>query len=165
MEEETKVIEKTQEKSDIDKKELGLKWFKFLIYFGLWAGGIYNFVTGINMLTGNIYASQNVSPEKVYKVFPNLKGVDGFCGIVICLFSIFQIVTRFSLAKYKKSGPPMLYGMYVGMMIISLIYTIAVSSITGLNVGGTVISSIISSLVFLIINAVYLGNRKHLFVN
>ena len=109
MEEETKVIEEEmkeeKESQSENKKELGMGWFKFLIYFGLWAGGIYNFVIGINMLTGNIYASQNVSPEKVYKVFPNLKGVDGFCGIVICLFSIFQIVTRFSLAKYKTVLP------------------------------------------------------------
>ena len=165
MEEETKVIEKTQEKSDIEKKELGLKWFKFLIYFALWVGAILNFCNGIRYLTGNIYLSQNLTPNKVYRTFPELKGLDGFIGVVSCCLGVFQIITRFCLAKYKKYSPAMLYGMYVIMMIINLIYGTSASSIMETNMSGEIVGEIVGSLIVLIINVVYFKNRKHLFIN
>ena len=38
-----------------------MKWHKFLIYFGLWLGGISNALTGLGLVTGGAYGSTGVS--------------------------------------------------------------------------------------------------------
>lgn len=145
--------------------ELGMKWFKFLIYFGLWAGAILNFVNGIRQITGSIYLSEGIKPDLVYKTFPSLKGVDIFFGLIFCAFAVFQIVTRFYLAGFKKSAPVLLHVVYVSVGIISLMYGIIVASIIESSIAGEMIGSLAGSVVILFINIKYFGNRKHLFVN
>ena len=52
---------------------LGMGWFKFLIYFALFAGAVLNALTAISMLTGSMYGE---SKDLVYLFYKDLKTVD-----------------------------------------------------------------------------------------
>ncbi len=142
---------------------LPMKWFKFLIYFSLFFSCLVNVVTGINYLTGNIYISQGVTANLVYAIFPSMKGFDLFNGIACFALGVFAIITRFALAKYKKSGPMFLYSLYVANAVVALIYGIGATVALGevafnpISIGGTVL--------MIVLNVVYFNKRKHLFVN
>lgn len=144
-------------------KELGMGWFKFLIYFGLWLGALLNITNGLRQVTGNIYLSEGVKPETIYALFPDLKGADGFFGVVSCILGVFCIVTRFSLAHYKKYAPAMLYILNIFVMALDLISNLVVSSITGIDSASGVLGGLIGSIIILSINVKYFKNRKHLF--
>ena len=158
--------ELTKNESETNEpKELGMKWFKFLIYFSLWAGALLNLVDGIIQITGNIYLSEGINPDLVYKKFPNLKSVDVFFGILFCIFAIFQIVVRFKLSKFSKLAPTMLHVMYILGGILSLIYGIIVVSMIGGNEFGQILGEIGGTVVITLMNIKYFNKRKHLFVN
>ncbi len=145
-----------------------MKWFKFLIYFALFAGAVINLAYGITYISGDIYEIQTngqATSEMVYSLFSGLKVVDVFYGVVMILIGGFSIFTRFLLSKYRKNGPLFLYilcGIGAGL---SLIYSIAVMSISGVNQVANGVVSVIVSAVFIIFNIKYFGKRKNLFTN
>lgn len=145
-----------------------MKWFKFLIYFALFAGAVINLAYGITYISGDIYEIQTngqATSEMVYSLFSGLKAVDVFYGVVMILIGGFSIFTRFLLSKYRKKGPLFLYilcGIGAGL---SLIYSIAVMSISGVNQVANGVVSVIVSAVFIIFNIKYFGKRKNLFTN
>ena len=140
-------------------------WFKFLIYFALWAGALLNIANGIMQITGYIYLQEGVEPEIVYRAFPDLKFFDVLFGFATCLLGIFVIVTRFSLAKFKVSGPIMLYAVHVFVIILNLLNNGIRTSITGANATGTILGSLIGGVIIIAIHVKYFNNRKHLFIN
>lgn len=131
------------------QKELGMKWFHFVIYFQL--------------LTGRIYGENT---DRVYSYFSGLKGVDTIIGICYIAIAIFALVTRFMLADFKKCGPAMYIGMQVAGLIISIAYIASVTSIVdGLTeyIASSTYGTMAVSIVMLICNIVYFKKRKHLF--
>lgn len=54
-----------------------MKWFKFLIYFALWFGGILNVLNGIRMMTGRQYGGLE---ELVYELYGSLQIADILVG-------------------------------------------------------------------------------------
>lgn len=147
---------------------LGMGWFKLLIYFGLWAGALLNFGTAISLLTGSVYGEKEVV-ELVYAVFPDLKPVDLIVGISLIALAIWGIITRFRLSGYHKNGLLCLNCTYAAGAIINLGYLLAAGSIVSFDVLGdsitSSITSVVVSIVMIIVNTVYFGKRKHLFVN
>lgn len=144
-----------------------MKWFKFLIYFGLFAGAVVNLGMAGNYMSGLIYEQQipNVTAEMVYAQFGGLKILDIIYGIILLGFAAFAIYTRFRLAKYKKDGPMCLYIMYGGSTVISILYLICASAVTGINMfTGQGLGSLILSGVMIAVNYTYFNKRKELFV-
>ena len=145
-----------------------MAWFKFIIYFQLWAGAVLNFLNGIQALNGSQYSMQGVDADLVYSVFPGLETADMFYGIMALAMAVFAIVVRFRLAGYNSDGPN-LYLAYLGAGIaISLIYGIWASSALSveditINIWPSLIGSMIGSGIMLACNAVYFGKRKDLF--
>ena len=90
---------------------------------------------------------------------------DVFYGVVMILIGGFSIFTRFLLSKYRKNGPLFLYILYGVGAGLSLIYSIAVMSISGVNQVANGVVSVIVSAVFIIFNIKYFGKRKNLFTN
>ncbi len=146
------------------QQELGMKWYKFLVFFGLWAGAILNFINGITLLTGAIYEAEGVSSELVYSTFPNLKGIDEFFGLIAIAIAIYQGYTAFSLLKFKQVAPKLLTILYCLTIAYNLLYAIFASSIIGESLLGDTIAPIITSAVMLVINYKYFKNREHLFI-
>ena len=143
---------------------LGMGWFKFLIYFALFAGAVLNVIAAITSLTGAqyTYAGQNMS-EIVYATFPGLQAVDLIYGIVIIALAVLQVLCRFRLAGFYKNGPMLLVLIYVVNFVSSIIYIIACSTmVEGIDISST-IPSLVMSVVMAVVNYVYFKKREHLF--
>lgn len=148
------------------EQEYGMKWYKFLIYFALFAGAIVNFVTGIMTLSGAIYAAGGVTADMVYEYFPGLETWTMIYGFALMGVAVFGIVTRFMLAKFKKSGPVCLYVLYIINALLGIAMLLLGSQILHENLVGTSdIASMGVSVVMLIINIVYFKKRESLFIN
>ncbi len=151
---------------------LTMKWFKFLIYFLLFAIGILNVIGGITALTGGQYTveGENVS-KAVYLLFPDLKTIDIIYGIACILLGVFQFYLRFQLAKYKAKAPSYILAMYVATAVITAIYSFAVVGIVPDEIVahseliGQGVGAIIGAGVMAFLNKIYFDKRKHLFVN
>ena len=145
-------------------------WYKFMIYFSLCAGAELNLICGIITMTGAHYGTYK---NMVYTYVKSLKTIDLIFGIVFILIAAYAIITRFQLSGLKKSGPPMLYSLYIIGMIVNIAYVVAVAAaVSKFSIKFTQVTSISSlassltvSAVFLVINIIYFGKRKDIFVN
>lgn len=146
--------------------QLGMKWFKFLIYFSLWAGAVINLISAISGLTGSTYNAAGLDPEVVYSTFRGLKTVDVLYGIVGLATAALAVYTRFRLARFRVNGPMCLYILYCLPLVSSFIYMAAAGSILGVPIfDGEYMGQIAGNVVMLIINIVYFRKRKALFIN
>lgn len=150
-----------------------MAWFKFIIYFQLFANAVvmvYNVVAGI---FGLAYGDD---AGFVYAVCPMLKAVDVIYGIICLAFVVTAILIRQRLARYKKNAPVLYLG-YVGVVMASgLIYNFAVLAALGTvsesameagssNIIGTVLGMVIGAAVYFPLNYIYFKKRKELFIN
>ena len=149
------------------KPALPMGWYKFLIYFALFAGAILNVISGVSMLTGTQYAQYGVNAQTIYRFYNGLEGLDMLMGVLFVVLAVLGIVTRFQLAGYKKSGPMLLVALYGANAVVSLIYVIGFSSIVGSDLLGfsSDFSSIAVSVAMAFANYKYFKKRGHLFVN
>ena len=141
----------------------GMKWFKFIIYFQLWAGMLFNLVTAGKYFTGAHYEGK---AEMVYRVFPALQPLDIVLGVVCLALAVYTVVVQRALAKFRAKGPMMYYLMFIVNTAVTVLSLLIASIIIGQSVfTAEVAGSIIGSLVMIFINIPYFNNRKHLFVN
>ena len=153
-----------------------MKWFKFLIYFSLFAGALASLYMAIIYYTGAVYISAEgtVIAETVYSVFPTLKTVDLIYAVYYVGMAVFMVVTRFMLSGFKKIAPRLVvliyviqafsYIAYVGMVIFAVEGSglVNVADIVDVSsIGSTVVTSIIMA----VANHVYFKKRAYLFVN
>ena len=147
-----------------------MKWYKFLIYFGLFAGAVLNFVNLVRCVNGNVYGGKEMK-EMVYAMLPFQQTVD--VVFIICLAGLIAlaIVARFALAKYKKNGPFLLNALYIATAATNLINFI-LTKISWADMpynaeldGASVAISIIVAVAMLGINHVYFQKRADLFIN
>lgn len=148
-------------------QEMPMKWFKFLIYFALFAGAVMNVINGFSLLTGTAYEG---NADAVYRVFPDLKAVDMLCGVLSLGLAAFGIFTRFQLSGYRRQGPTMLLISYVAVFIYDLVYIFGVrAAIPAYAIDmidfTPMYSNIAVSVVMVFVNYSYFKKRSHLFVN
>ena len=144
-----------------------MKWYKFLIFFALWAGAILNVLSGISQLTGMTYAAVGVTARDVYAYYgEGLHVLDIVMGVAMIGLAVFSIIVRFQLAGYKKQSPKMLLVLYGVSLVVSILYSIIAGAITHVNmVDSSTISSLVVSAVMIVVNYVYFKKRAHLFCN
>lgn len=160
---------------------LPMKWYKFLIYFALFAAPILLIINSINwfnslMLDGKVYILTVIRYPFYLKVLMVIY-------IILCLLlAAFSIYTRQMLAKFKKKAPYYLYALYLGNyapLLILLIMKIPeipfmwqqlvmqsenyIAALIGFILGIILLFGF--SLIMLWINYKYFTKRKHLFVN
>ena len=149
-------------------QEQGMKWHKFLVYFSLWAGAVFTFISGIQYMTGAQYEGKK---DLVYQVIPGMKAPDILYGLFCIAAGILAIVTAVSLLKYKAVGPKLLTLTYVVGTAGSLIYVIAAASVLSKynadlsSIYTSASTSLVVSIVMIIVNSIYYKKRAHLFVN
>lgn len=153
----------------MQQKPLGMKWFKFLIYFQLFVASLVSLLTGVFLFTGKIYTGASAEEvELLYMYFPNLKTFNLCMGVVYVVLCILYLVTRFMLSGYRKAGPAMLIAMYVGSLLISVLLVLITLQLVGgvvYEINITTITSVITSIVMIVCNIIYFKKRKHLFIN
>ena len=144
-----------------------MKWFKFLIYFGLFAGAVMSALNGYLLLTGGHYQGQ---AELVYRYFGDLKTLDLFIGLASLVSAGVLVYARFQLSGFRKNGPVALMITYGLSAAVNLIYVIGANSILSDAAGvsldmSSTIASVITSVAMIFVNKAYFDKRSHLFVN
>ena len=158
----------TQPRAGGDPKYGGLpmKWHKFLVYFGLWAGAVINCISGISTMAGGQYGD---SRDRVYAVFTGLSAIDILYGAFLIAMAVLGVITALRLLKLKAGAPKLLYILYGVGVVTSIVYMLLASAVTHLPIGDFFSSSTVSSLVtgiaFFAINVRYYQKRESLFVN
>ena len=144
-----------------------MKWYKFLIFFALYATAILNIIGGVSQLTGTVYSVTGISASDVYAYYgQGLHILDIVMGILMIGIAVFAIFVRFQLAGYKKQGPKTLLVLYVINLVVSLGYSLAVGAITSVNVmDSSSVGGLVISAVMIIVNYFYFKKRAHLFCN
>lgn len=145
-----------------------MNWYKFLIYFSLFAGAVINLIAGILSFVGGEYMILGLDPEEVYSTYDGLKILDIGYGIVYLAFIPFALYVRSALAGFKKEAPNMFYIYDIAGSVISASYTLFSSIVMNGDVSETIgqlIGSIAGSVLFIALNVIYFNKRKQLFVN
>ena len=145
---------------------MGMAWYKFLIYFALFAGAILNLISGISMLNG----TYTENAELVYGFFDGWEALDQLTGALMIGAAVLGFVTRFRLSGYCKNGPTLLKLTYVAAAAINLVYVIGINSILSSAMLSQLdftsfYTSIAVSIAMVAANHVYFDKRSHLFVN
>ena len=153
---------------------VGMGWFKFLIYFWLFAFGIAYILFGIAMLAGNghyesVYGvAVNVSSLYYYS-FPSLKIVDIIYGIFLILVGGDAIFARMQLAAYRAYGIKHLKNTLTTAIAVNVIYMVVAAIIFGGMTEylsaffATPVSMVIVVVIILAINSSYFRKRAYMF--
>lgn len=139
----------------------GMAWFKFIIYFQLFAFAIFNVLYAIRCLSGTLLYG------KVYAAYPAMSILDKLMGIVSLGLAVFGIIVRMRLAKYRQNGPSSYLGLLVANFVTSLLYEIATNVIlypAGFSDLGQTLISAAGPLILIFINAAYFKKRMYLFI-
>lgn len=161
---------------------LTMKWFKFLIYFALWASAVLNAINAYAFFSDYRYTDKGTSFQKLYySLFDGLQALDIVVGILCLVAIVIAIVTRFRLASFRKDGPKWLSMVYALNILISLVYVIGViivvenAAAPGANTEKLLwgedsvfqlegyVGTMISGVLMIGLNGVYFKKRKHLF--
>lgn len=150
--------------------ELGMKWFKFVIYFQLFLSALVNIINGFRISTGLHYGVTSRQLDYIYNHFDGLKMLDVCIGICIVVLGVLALITRFMLSGYKKCGPSMYIGLLIANIVIGFIYIAAfyfiVSSVSpDVSISGDTFITLETNMTLLVLNIIYFKKRKHLFVN
>ena len=152
--------------------QMPMKWFKFLIYFGLFFGAFINAVTGVMSIFGFTYSILGYEPAFIYSLVDNLQMIDSVYGVTMLALAAMRIITRFQLAKFKRYAPKMFMIVIAVETVFTFIYSIAYNTVLqsadflsdAMDLGADA-GLIFGTVILLIGTGVYFNKRKHLFVN
>lgn len=151
-------------------QELPMNWYKFVIWFQLFANALLNAISSVTAVTGAQYAG---AAEQVYTFVPMLKPVDLIYGSLLLGCAIFALVVRGRLKKFCKDGPVLYYVLFIIQMVLTVVYLVATSAVISGSIlansyepnYASTISSLLSTVVMLVCNVIYFNKRKALFIN
>ena len=103
--------------------EKPMKWYKFVIYFQLFAAAVFNVGAGIIFFTGSHYGLDSFELKLFYGVLSNLKTLDICMGIVSIFLAVFANAVVFPVQlKYGSStGRLVLLVLVFGIMAVGWI--------------------------------------------
>ncbi len=142
-----------------------MKFYKFMIYFSLFAAAVVSYIGGLTLVTGIQYGSL---ADNVYAVFPGMKVIDILYGLFIFGYATYIIFVRQALAKYKVGAPKMVAIMYIMNLASTIIYNILGSIVTQISIFSLLIeniTSLIGLIIFWVVTTIYFNKREHLFIN
>ena len=154
-----------------------MMWFKFLIYFQLFAAALLNVINALSVLKGTHLQG---FAEEFYAQSYALKMADNFYGICLIVLAVLCIVVRFRLAGFYSNGPGLYIMLLVANILVPLVYgflltnagSISIEVYTGwyrdtvtyqFDGWASLFGSAIGSGVLLICNGIYFNKRKELF--
>ena len=157
-------------------KQLGWKWFKFIIYFQLYASAFIQLVNAYRFFTGMIYGTTSGDAALIYAVFPGLQPLNIFMGILSLAVAASAFFVRQKLAHFDKQGSKLYIMRQIIIIGLIVIYTIATCAIIAQTAGveassellGEMIAQSSGGMIFAIAlawdNKVYFNKRKEYFV-
>ena len=158
--------QKTEYRAELEAKH-PLAWFRFLIYFSLFASEFFAVLNAVMYITGSQYGDRVYI---FYSTFPEMKISDCVFGVLWIFIAVYIIITRSRLAAFRRNAPAMLISVYVINFVMSVLYPLVSSFTSGQSFfNGTFIARIIYILIITVVmvvcNAIYFKKRKALFSN
>lgn len=166
-----------EKKPYVPKKSM--KWYNFLVYFGMFAISLIYFICAYNILTGRVYGDDG---EFIYYFLADEEGlfidvVDALYGLSFIALGILYLLVWYPLFKKKKNSKKLLVTTNILSAVFSFLYVVAfivlliISDFMVDLMGETslksvliiAIANIIISVLMAFSNARYFKNRKHLF--
>ena len=155
--------------------EKPMGWYKFIIYFQLFAAAVFNFGSGIAFFTGSQYGLNSFELDLFYGVFSNLKILDICMGIVAIFLAVFAIVVRQKLAHFDEQGPKLYLTYQLIIVGVNILYITIATIIVYQTLGeeaGDIWSMFANSYAncgigigMYVTNKIYFNKRKEYFVN
>ena len=146
--------------------QLGMKWYKFVIWFQLFAGAITLVATGATLITGSHYAGYS---DLTYFVFDDLKLIDVAFGVIFIALAVKYVLVRQELARFQIGAPGHYLTTGITAVSAQVLYIVCASLVTGIEMevflNPTFAWSIISSLVMFGASKYYFDRRARLFCN
>ena len=138
-----------------------MKWYKFLIYFALFAGAVTNVISALLTILGFFTASA------VYEMYPAALPYDICVAVIALALAALDLYTRHALVTYKKIGPVLLCISYAIPAVHTAVAVIIGSAITEglISFGISQVSGIVVSIVMVVVNYVYFKKRQDMFIN
>ena len=142
-------------------KAQGMRWYRFIIWFYLYASAVIGVLVGVGEITGVVYLDM---AETFYTLFPMLQVVNVFFGVMQILLAVIALYVRRQLARWKVMAPRYLL-MY---QIFCLVYYAAYLAGTSLVLGEAAVDwlaggYILLQVLLLAVNAVYFHRRQEMF--
>lgn len=142
-----------------------MRWHRFLMVMMV-IGGVLTVANGLTAMTGSSYLIDGLEAEYIYSAFPGVKTCDQVYGVALIAIGVFEFIVRGRLRSFQRSGPLSMKVMYILSIAANLIYLAAASSVTSIRmISSSFRESAVFSLVLLVINSIYYGRRRDMFVN
>lgn len=144
---------------------LPMRWFKFVIYFQLFAGAAMGILNAVLYLTGLLYGDM---AQDIYAVFGMLHFLNVIMGIASIVVAVLYIVARQMLTKFKRSALVWLVVALASSAAINLLYVFAFMGITGASASDLMrdfAPGIVGPIGLIIGNVLYFKKRKSMFIN
>lgn len=146
-----------------------MKWYKFLVYFALWAGALLNAVSGVMQMTGKSREKADI----IYSLAPSLKTADIIFGILLIGIAVLGVITALKLLKLSSAGPKFLLFQYGISCVVSvasiIIQIIIIKNAPKLELESGALTAVITNIVFstfmIAVNWIYFKKRESIFVN
>ena len=144
-----------------------MKWYKFLIYFSLFASCVGGVISGILLIAGKAYGEES---ELIYLFFGELRIVDLLSGIVMIALGVMAIFVRQKLVQFRKDAPSYLLiflSISTAHSAARLILTAALAGdiFFSSSLAGSYVLGLVLSVLMIALNNVYFKKRAALFVN
>ncbi len=166
-------LEEYKEMIDSSKPELGMKWFKYLIYFQLFFSAAQYLLHAVCM----IFNFQNRYTQELFNLNcfnRDLRPVGVILGILWLIPAAMTLYARFELAAFKKGAPKKFIIIVVATQLLTFVNELFVTLYKYmffdkmeivLSVVTLILSAAIGGLIFIYPNYIYFKKREHLFVN
>ncbi len=141
-------------------------FWSFILMFYLGGTIVFNLIFGFASLTGSSYGEYK---EMIYGVYGALKFFDVLFGLGLVAIAVLEVVIIFTVEKRKAIAPLLVIIFNIACIAAPVIYLFAAMMITGLPIsqliGWYTALLPISSVVFLIVDVLYLSKHKGDFTN
>lgn len=151
---------------------LGMKWYKFLIYFALFFTVFSCIVNCVSLFTGAHYDALVTAyygegaggSELIYQTYPGIKIVDRVYGALGIIMAVVTLIMRSRLAKFKTKAAYQ----YIIYLLIFVVLTTAYdicSAIIIKSADFTLVGADAALVARFFLEKLYFSKREHLFVN
>lgn len=159
---------------------LGMKWFKFNIFFYLFVAAIGYLGRGISAMAGKLmyyvfddYFGFFDLTEAFHEYYSSLKVLDILFGLCLIALAAGAIYVRMQLAGFRANGPKLYLGLWIAATAVQALHDIAVLAIVTKYDAqylvspsiATIIGQLIGMGVFIALNNIYFNKRAHMFTN
>ncbi len=145
--------------------DLGMKWYKFVIYVQLFLSALGNLLLGLDGLRGaldywHVSYAVGILPPLLSTAF----------GLALIALAAFCIVVRQELAGFKRDAPQhylVLLGASAAFTVVRPVVMVFALSLSGIyaTVDPSVFGGAVGTVVLIVLSKMYFDRRAHLFCN